>query len=76
MTFDPATTAARILAERKRLNLTREQAAGLCERLTKHGIRNLEDEADPKLSTLIELVTNVGMRLDAIAPELIKAKKR
>jgi transcriptional regulator with XRE-family HTH domain len=65
----PSVVAGRIRAERLRLGLSQGEVAARLG-TTRTAYKNLECVANPQLSTLVGLVTVVGMDLDALAPEL------
>ena len=65
----PETVAARIRAERHRLGFSLADC-GRALGVNRHTYRQLEQSANPELSTLIALVTQLGYDPQAIAPEL------
>jgi DNA-binding XRE family transcriptional regulator len=68
----PVEVAARIKAERERLALSREEAARRLE-MSPDVYARLEEATDPQLSTILALVRVLGMRPEAIVPELFPA---
>lgn len=71
----PSVVGGRIKAERERIGLTQEECARLLQ-IHRSSYKVLETVANPQLSTLIGLVTALGMDLRRIAPELFVAVDR
>lgn len=67
---DPSAVAARIRAERERLGISIHEAARRLG-INRNSYKQYEVTANPQLSTLIALVSVLGMDLDRIAPELV-----
>lgn len=65
----PEALAGRIRRERERLGLTKADAARMLG-IAPQSYRKLEESANPKALSLIALVRTLGMRPEALLPEV------
>lgn len=75
MSTNPIPFGARVRAERQRLGLTTRAAAEVLG-IASGSYTALEAGADPRYSTILRLVEQLGMNASALAPELAGKRPR